>query len=64
MTPFIRSRPERFPQAAVTLEPPAGDVRLTLDTPEDLEALRALVARAGPDASLAELLAAVGREDG
>jgi spore coat polysaccharide biosynthesis protein SpsF len=58
VTPFVRSRPERFPQRAVTLDPPRPDVRLTLDTPEDLEHLRAVVAATGPDASLAELIAA------
>jgi spore coat polysaccharide biosynthesis protein SpsF (cytidylyltransferase family) len=58
VTPFVRERPQRFPAAAVTLEPPRADVRMTLDTAEDLEALRALVDAAGPDASLGELLAA------
>lgn len=58
VTPFVRSRPERFPQRAVTLDPPRPEVRLTLDTPEDLERLRAVVAAVGPDASLAELIAA------
>lgn len=58
VTPFVRSRPERFPQRAVTLDPPRPDVRLTLDTPDDLEHLRAVVAQTGPKASLAELIAA------
>ncbi len=58
VTPFVRSRPERFPQRAVTLDPPRPDVRLTLDTAEDLERLRAVVGATGPDASLAELVAA------
>ena len=58
VTPFVRSRPERFSQQAVTLDPPQADVRLTLDTPEDLERLRAVVARTGLKASLAELIAA------
>jgi spore coat polysaccharide biosynthesis protein SpsF len=58
VTPFVRSRPERFPQRAVTMYPPQVDVRLTLDTPEDLEHLRAVVAQTGPKASLAELIAA------
>ena len=58
VTPFVRSRPERFPQLAVTLDPPRADLRLTLDTPEDLEHLRTVVAATGPRASLAELIAA------
>ena len=57
VTPFVRSRPDRFPQEAVALDPPAADVRLVLDTPEDLEALRRLIARA-PEAGLDELIAA------
>lgn len=61
VTPFIRSRPERFPQLRVALDPPRDDVRLTLDTPEDLRVLRELVARVGPDAGLDVLLDAVGR---
>jgi spore coat polysaccharide biosynthesis protein SpsF len=58
VTPFIRDRPERFRQAAVVHDPPLGEVRLTLDTPEDLELLRAVVARTGDDASMDELVAA------
>ena len=60
VTPFIRSRSERFAQARVALEPPYGEVRLTLDTPEDLAALRELVARTGVRARMEELLGAVG----
>ncbi len=58
VTPFVRSRPERFPQTAVTREPPRPDVRLTLDTPEDLEQLRAVVAATGARPTLDELIAA------
>ena len=58
VTPFVRSRPERFTQTAVRLDPPRADVRLTLDTPEDLEHLRAVVATTGPRASLGELIEA------
>lgn len=60
VTPFVRDRPERFPQAAVRRDPPASHLRLTLDTPEDLRALRDLVARTGPDAGMEELIAALG----
>lgn len=58
VTPFVRSRPERFAQRAVRLSEPRPDVRLTLDTPEDLERLRDVVAATGPSAALAELVAA------
>lgn len=56
VTPFVRDRPERFPQAAVRTAPAHGELRLVLDTPEDLERLRAVVAATGPDASMAELV--------
>jgi len=58
VTPFVRSRPERFAQRAVRLAEPRPDVRLTLDTPEDLEVLRDVVGATGPDRALAELVAA------
>ena len=61
VTPFVRDRPERFPAERIDLDPPSGDLRLTLDTPEDLALLRE-VAAAVPDpvsADLAELLAAL-----
>jgi spore coat polysaccharide biosynthesis protein SpsF len=64
VTPYVRSRPDTFPQARVTHEPSYGGVRLTLDTPEDLEALRALVDRVGPDARMGELMAALETEAG
>lgn len=59
VTPFIRDRPDRFPQAAVTRSPPLGDVRITLDTKEDLRTLRRLVAQVGPDAGLDQLVEAL-----
>jgi spore coat polysaccharide biosynthesis protein SpsF len=59
VTPFVRDRPDRFPQAAVRLQPPRDAARLTLDTADDLDRLRRLVAAAGPDASMEELLAAL-----
>jgi spore coat polysaccharide biosynthesis protein SpsF (cytidylyltransferase family) len=62
VTPFIRSRPDRFPQAAVEMRPAYGDVRITLDTPEDLKLLDEVVARAGPDADLNRILALLGLE--
>ncbi len=60
VTPYIRSRPGRFPQAALRHDPPYGDVRLTLDTPADLESLRALVAKVGTGARMEQLIAALG----
>lgn len=45
VTPFVRERPDRFPAERVDLHPPLGDLRLTLDTPEDLETLRAVAGR-------------------
>jgi len=63
VTPYVITRPERFPAIVLDLEPSLGELRLTLDTPEDLEWLRA-VAGAVPDpvtASLAELAAAASR---
>lgn len=62
VTPFVRSRPERFPQARVAHDPPYGRVRLTLDTPEDLAALRALVSRTGVRARMDELIEALAAE--
>ena len=58
VTPFIRENLERFPAASVTLGAPRPDVRLVLDTAADLERLRAVVARAGRRALLADLVAA------
>lgn len=56
VTPFVRSQPERFTQARVAHEPPHADVRVTLDTPEDLVRLRSIVERLGPDVDLPTLL--------
>jgi spore coat polysaccharide biosynthesis protein SpsF len=62
VTPFVRDRPERFPQRSLRLEPPARDVKLSLDTDEDLAAIREFMARVGPDAGLDEIVAASGAE--
>lgn len=56
VTPYVRARPDRFAQARVAHEPPLGEIRLTLDTPEDLETLRSVLARAGPEARMRELI--------
>lgn len=60
VTPFVINRPDRFPAESVVLEPPLGHLRLTLDTPADLEQLRAVAARVSDPvrAPLAELAAA------
>jgi spore coat polysaccharide biosynthesis protein SpsF len=60
VTPFIRSRPERFAGQGLWLTPAHPEIRLTLDTPADLAALRALLATLGPAAALPEILRAVG----
>ena len=64
VTPWLRSRPERFPQARVAHEPSLGHVRLTLDTAEDLETLRSVLDRAGPEARMQELVDALGPQPG
>ena len=56
VTPFVRDRPERFPQERVELDPPHGDVRVTLDTEEDLRRIRTIVERAGADVDLRGML--------
>ena len=60
VTPFVIARPDRFPAEAVVLEPSLGHLRLTLDTPADLELLRAVAGRVGDPvtAALSELAAA------
>jgi spore coat polysaccharide biosynthesis protein SpsF (cytidylyltransferase family) len=60
VTPYIRARPDRFPAAALEMVPPLPDVRVTLDTEDDLRALRELIARVGEDAGLVEIVAAFG----
>ncbi len=62
VTPFVRARPERFPAARVDLEPGYGNVRLTLDTPEDLALLRGIAAHVPADAALSKILEALGAE--
>lgn len=63
VTPFVRNRPERFPQRALRLDPPLRSLKLTLDTAEDLARIREFVARVGPDADLDAILAAAGGGD-
>lgn len=47
VTSYAYTHPELFRTAGVTFAPPADDLRVTLDTPEDLEFLRALSAELG-----------------
>ena len=60
VTPFVRERPDRFPQRALRLEPPVRSIKLSLDTQDDLTTIRAFIERVGPDADLAEILRAAG----
>jgi spore coat polysaccharide biosynthesis protein SpsF (cytidylyltransferase family) len=60
VTPYIRSHPETFSIQGVHLDPPHGEVRMTLDTPADLEALRRLVDEVGPEANMDDVLKAHG----
>jgi spore coat polysaccharide biosynthesis protein SpsF (cytidylyltransferase family) len=64
VTSAIRAAPERFRQAALVHEPDLGQLRWTVDEPEDLRFVRALVGRLGDrryDAGLQEILRAVRR---
>jgi spore coat polysaccharide biosynthesis protein SpsF len=56
VTPWVRSRPERFPPAALVMEPSFGHVRLTLDSPADLDFLRQLASRVDPHAGIGRIL--------
>ncbi|MGY1845033.1 cytidylyltransferase domain-containing protein [Modestobacter sp. SYSU DS0875] len=47
--PYLYEEPGRFDVRVVDAEVPAGSVRWTVDTPEDLAAVRALVEVAGAD---------------
>lgn len=60
VTPFVRERPERYPQRSLRLEPPVRTIKLSLDTPEDLMTIRSFVERVGPDADLDTILRAAG----
>jgi spore coat polysaccharide biosynthesis protein SpsF (cytidylyltransferase family) len=60
VTPFVRERPERFPQRSLRLEPAVRTIKLSLDTTDDLATIRAFIARVGPDAGLEQILAAAG----
>jgi spore coat polysaccharide biosynthesis protein SpsF len=62
VTSAIRTRPERFRQAALVRASDLGELRWTVDEPEDLEFVRAVVRRLADsryEAGLAEILHAV-----
>ena len=62
VTAAIRSQPERFPAASLRGDDELGRLRWTVDDPEDLAFVRAVVARLGDDrysAGIDEMLAAV-----
>lgn len=64
--PFISARPERFPAShVVNNAPPAPEIRITLDYPEDLALIRGIYERlypSNPDFGLNDILALRDRE--
>jgi spore coat polysaccharide biosynthesis protein SpsF len=65
VTSAIRAQPQRFRQATLTAERDLSELRWTVDEPEDLEFVRAVVQRLAARryaAGSAEILAAVHRE--
>jgi len=60
VTAYVSSRPGRFRQAGIRLDPSHGDLRITLDTPEDLAVIRGFVERHGPELRLRDILADAG----
>jgi spore coat polysaccharide biosynthesis protein SpsF (cytidylyltransferase family) len=65
VTSAVRAQPERFSQTALISARDLSRLRWTVDTPEDLEFVRAVVKRLRDrryEAGLAEILAAVRRE--
>jgi spore coat polysaccharide biosynthesis protein SpsF len=56
VTSYIYRHPERFRLRAVTLDPPHGDVRMTVDTPEDLKSVRWIFEELGEGCGLADIL--------
>lgn len=63
VTPFLYRHPERFRLANLRSGADLGDERWTVDTPEDLEAVREIVTRLGPDGrfSWTDVLSTIGR---
>jgi spore coat polysaccharide biosynthesis protein SpsF (cytidylyltransferase family) len=59
VTPFLRRSPGRFVHSGLRLDPPYGDIRITLDHPEDLARLRELVGTIGMEGGLHDVLSAL-----
>jgi spore coat polysaccharide biosynthesis protein SpsF len=62
VTTYIRSHRNRFTVAELRLEPSFGGIRVTLDTAADLRLMQQLIADVGPDASMAQVLEALGHD--
>ena len=65
VTSAIRTQPERFRHAPLIAPQDMGDLRWTVDEPDDLEFVRTVVRRLGArrhEADMAEILSAVRRE--
>ena len=61
VTLWIRARADLLPQAGLWLRPPHSEIRITLDTAEDLDELRGLVSRVGLTPRLPQILEAMQR---
>lgn len=59
VTIHVRRNPDLFRTASIDLDPPRGDAWICVDTPQDLELVRGILAATGPDARLDELLRAL-----
>lgn len=51
VTSYLRARPGEFPRIGLVFEPKATDLRLTVDEPDDLSLLQAVVAELGSEAT-------------
>jgi spore coat polysaccharide biosynthesis protein SpsF (cytidylyltransferase family) len=60
VTAYIRRHPSEFSTGELRLIPNLGDMRMTLDTAEDLEILTDILAQVGPYARLPDLVRALG----
>lgn len=64
VTTWIRARPDRYPAEGLWLDPPMGELRVTLDTADDLSDLRRLADAVGRDPSPEQLLSELGGAPG
>lgn len=60
VTAYLRDRPEVFAARGLWMTPPMDSARVTVDTAEDLTAVRDLVGELGHDPPLRDLLKALG----